>query len=77
MRIPEQIVSLSTGPGFMRILDRLDAEDVLIVTKLDRLGRNAIDVASRPRALPAIDQQAYHCQGATIGGLCETRCSWG
>jgi putative DNA-invertase from lambdoid prophage Rac len=32
-------------PGFMRLLDRLERDGVLIVTKLDRLGGNAIDVA--------------------------------
>jgi putative DNA-invertase from lambdoid prophage Rac len=30
--------------GFMRLMDKLEQDDVLIVTKLDRLGRNAIDV---------------------------------
>jgi putative DNA-invertase from lambdoid prophage Rac len=30
--------------GFMKLLDKLDEDDVLIVTKMDRLGRNAIDV---------------------------------
>jgi putative DNA-invertase from lambdoid prophage Rac len=30
--------------GFMKLLDKLDDDDVLIVTKMDRLGRNAIDV---------------------------------
>jgi putative DNA-invertase from lambdoid prophage Rac len=30
--------------GFMKLLDRLDEDDILIVTKMDRLGRNAIDV---------------------------------
>lgn len=29
---------------FMKLIDRLEAGDVLIVTKLDRLGRNAMDV---------------------------------
>ncbi|RQR26931.1 recombinase family protein [Burkholderia sp. Bp9143] len=31
-------------PGFAKLLDRLEDGDVLIVTKLDRLGRNAMDV---------------------------------
>ena len=31
-------------PGFIRLLDRLELDDVLIVTKMDRLGRNAMDV---------------------------------
>jgi putative DNA-invertase from lambdoid prophage Rac len=30
--------------GFTKLLDRLDEDDILIVTKMDRLGRNAIDV---------------------------------
>ena len=30
--------------GFARLVDRLEADDVLVVTKLDRLGRNAIDL---------------------------------
>src|SRR4051812_40396325 len=32
--------------GFTRLLDRLEPGDVLVVTKLDRLGRNAMDVSS-------------------------------
>jgi putative DNA-invertase from lambdoid prophage Rac len=32
--------------GFMKLLDKLDEDDVLIVTKMDRLGRDAIDVKS-------------------------------
>jgi len=31
-------------PQFARLVDRLEAGDVLLVTKLDRLGRNAMDV---------------------------------
>ena len=30
--------------GFARLVDRLEAGDVLVVTRLDRLGRNAMDV---------------------------------
>lgn len=33
--------------GFARLPDRLEEGDVLIVTRLDRLGRNAIDVRGR------------------------------
>jgi putative DNA-invertase from lambdoid prophage Rac len=40
--------------GFARLLDRLEADDVLIVTKLDRLGRNAMDVRATVEALAAI-----------------------
>ena len=31
-------------PGFARLVDRLEPGDMLVVTKMDRLGRNAIDV---------------------------------
>jgi hypothetical protein len=40
------IVETTNTPskGFKRLVDKLESGDVLIVTKLDRLGRNAIDV---------------------------------
>ena len=31
-------------PGFARLVDRLEPGDMLVVTKMDRLGRNAVDV---------------------------------
>lgn len=37
-------VAASERPGFIRLLDRMENGNVLIVTKLDRLGRNAMDV---------------------------------
>lgn len=47
-RVVEEQISGSTcaseRPGFTKLLDRLEEGDVLIVTKLDRLGRNAMDV---------------------------------
>lgn len=54
-RIHSDTVSGSTAakdrPEFARLLDKLEAGDVLIVTKLDRLGRNAIDMQSTVRLL--------------------------
>jgi putative DNA-invertase from lambdoid prophage Rac len=38
--------AITQRPGFIDLLDKLEQDDVLIVTKLDRLGRNAIDVAT-------------------------------
>ncbi|AJY07299.1 hypothetical protein AK36_375 [Burkholderia vietnamiensis LMG 10929] len=35
-------VSADQRPGFAKLLDRMEEGDVLIVTKLDRLGRNAM-----------------------------------
>lgn len=47
-RVVEETVSGSTSAseraGFAKLLERMEAGDVLVVTKLDRLGRNAIDV---------------------------------
>ena len=40
--------------GFARLVDRMEESDVLVVTKLDRLGRNAMDVAATVRALSAL-----------------------
>jgi putative DNA-invertase from lambdoid prophage Rac len=33
-------------PGFKRLIDKLEAGDTLVVTKLDRIGRDSIDVQS-------------------------------
>jgi putative DNA-invertase from lambdoid prophage Rac len=49
-RVVSETVSGSSAieqrPGFIKLLNKLEQDDVLIVTKLDRLGRNAIDVAT-------------------------------
>jgi putative DNA-invertase from lambdoid prophage Rac len=69
-RIVSETVSGSSAmeqrPGFMRLLDRLEADDVLIVTKLDRLGRNAMDVAQTVKKLKAMGVRV-HC--LALGGV--------
>jgi putative DNA-invertase from lambdoid prophage Rac len=52
--------------GFMRLLDRLRHNDVLIVTKMDRLGRNAIDVATTVGKLAQMGVRV-HC--LALGGV--------
>ena len=45
--IEEQIsgsVLAAQRPGFQRLLERMDEGDTLVVTKLDRIGRDSIDV---------------------------------
>ena len=45
--IEEQIsssVPAAQRPGFQRLLERMDEGDPLVVTKLDRIGRDSIDV---------------------------------
>lgn len=52
--------------GFAKLLDRLEAGDVLIVTKLDRLGRNAMDVRATVERLAA-EGVRVHC--LALGGV--------
>lgn len=69
-RVVTETVSGSTAAmqrkEFARLVDRLEAGDVLVVTKLDRLGRNAIDVRSTVDAL-ARDGVKVHC--LALGGV--------
>jgi putative DNA-invertase from lambdoid prophage Rac len=37
-------VAASQRPGFAKLLERMEAGDTLVVTKLDRIGRDSIDV---------------------------------
>ena len=59
-------VPASERHGFGRLLDKLEAEDVLVVTKLDRLGRNAMDVRTTVEAL-AKSNIRVHC--LALGGI--------
>ncbi|MBS0856682.1 MULTISPECIES: recombinase family protein [unclassified Tatumella] len=59
-------VAASERPGFTRLLDRMENGDVLIVTKLDRLGRNAMDVRKTVEQLAASDIRV-HC--LALGGV--------
>ncbi len=58
-------VAAARRPGFTRLLDKLEAGDVLVVTKLDRLGRNAIDVSGTVTKLAEIGVRV-HC--LALGG---------
>ena len=53
-------------PAFAKLSDRLEKEDVLIVTKLDRLGRNAMDVRATVERLAASGVRV-HC--LALGGV--------
>ena len=69
-RIVTETVSGSTAiaqrRGFAKLMDRLEAGDVLIVTKLDRLGRDAIDVSLTVKALAGMGVRV-HC--LALGGV--------
>src|SRR5664279_4165126 len=53
-------------PGFAKLLERLEDSDVLVVTKLDRLGRNAMDVRATVELLAARGVRV-HC--LALGGV--------
>jgi putative DNA-invertase from lambdoid prophage Rac len=65
---PKRIVSetvsgasaIQQRKAFTKLLDRLETDDVLIVTKMDRLGRDAIDVKGSVDRLTAMGVRV-HC----------------
>ena len=57
--------AIAQRPGFMKLLDRLEQDDVLIVTKMDRLGRNAIDVKA---TLDRLAQMGVRVHCLQLGG---------
>ena len=69
-RFIEEYISGSVAacerPEFIRLLDRMESGDILIVTKLDRLGRNAMDIRKTVEQLSASNIRV-HC--LTLGGV--------
>ena len=69
-RIVAEIVSGSVAAserkGFAKLLDRMESGDVLVVTKLDRLGRNAMDVRATVEQF-AGEGVRVHC--LALGGV--------
>jgi putative DNA-invertase from lambdoid prophage Rac len=59
-------VAAAERPGWQRLLNKLDQGDVLYVTKLDRLGRNAMDVRATVEALAELGVKV-HC--LALGGM--------
>src|SRR5919112_675933 len=59
-------LATSQRRGFTRLLDRLEPGDVLVVTKLDRLGRNVMDVGSTVTRLAELGVRV-HC--LALGGV--------
>jgi putative DNA-invertase from lambdoid prophage Rac len=69
-RVISETVSGSSAieqrPGFVKLMDRLERDDVLIVTKMDRLDRNAIEIATTVERLADIGVRV-HC--LALGGM--------
>ena len=53
-------VPAAERPGFSKVLERLDDGDTLVVTKLDRLGRNTSDVLATVERLSSMGAHV-HC----------------
>lgn len=53
-------------PGFQKLIERLEHGDVLVVTKLDRLGRNAMDVRS---TVERLDREGVRVHCLALGGV--------
>ena len=45
--------------GFLTLLNKLESGDVLVVTKLDRLGRNAMDVRATVERLASVGVRVH------------------
>lgn len=58
--------SASARPGFVKLLERMECGDVLLVTKLDRLGRNSMDVRSTVELLA---QRGIRVHCLALGGV--------
>ncbi len=59
-------MSIELRKGFARLLDKMEQGDVLVVTKLDRLGRDAIDVSTTVARLEKMGIRV-HC--LALGGV--------
>ena len=59
-------VTASERPAFGALINKLEDGDVLVVTKLDRLGRNAMDVRATVEALEGMGVRV-HC--LALGGV--------
>ncbi len=59
-------VAATARAGFKKLIDKMEASDVLVVSKLDRLGRNAMDVRQTVEMLAARNIKV-HC--LALGGV--------
>ena len=52
--------------GFSRLLDKIESKDILVVTKLDRLGRDAIDVSA---TVAKLEKSGIKVHCLALGGV--------
>lgn len=58
--------AIAQRPGFSRLMEKMEQGDVLIVTKLDRLGRNAIDVSG---TVSKLEENGIRVHCLALGGV--------
>ena len=56
----------SRRKGFIRLLDKIESKDILVVTKLDRLGRDAIDVSA---TVAKLEKSGIKVHCLALGGV--------
>ena len=59
-------VAIARRQGFSKLLDKMEKGDVLIVTKLDRLGRDAIDVST---TVATLEEAGIRVHCLALGGV--------
>ena len=59
-------MSIEQRKGFARLLDKMERGDVLVVTKLDRLGRDAIDVST---TVVKLEEMGIRVHCLALGGV--------
>ena len=59
-------VAIARRSQFSRLLDKMETGDVLVVTKLDRLGRDAIDVSS---TIDRLNEMGIRVHCLALGGV--------
>lgn len=69
-RMIEEVISGSVAakqrPQFLKLLDRIEPGDVLVVTRLDRLGRNSIDIR---QTVEQLEQEGVRVYCLALGGV--------
>jgi len=58
--------AIAQREGFSRLLDRMEKGDVLVVTKLDRLGRDAVDVST---TVARLENRGVRVHCLALGGV--------
>ena len=59
-------MAIAQREGFSKLIDRMEKGDVLIVTKLDRLGRDAIDVST---TVAELEKKGIRVHCLALGGV--------